>query len=434
MSAGRGDYDVAVVGGGFAGVTAARECALHGRRVVLLEARDRLGGRTWSAEWDGWQVEYGGAWVHWHQPHTFSEITRAGLATTLGPDAQRAHWHVGAERRVGTIAERDAIAQRGWDQFVDGVREALPAPHAPLHAIDKLAAFDRLSIAERVDQLTLSEEERDVLCAELESLAHAPLSEAGAVSVLRWHALSGYSLRLTQDTGGRVTIDAGTGALLAAIANAAPFERRIEAPVAAIATAPGGVELTTREGAAVRARIAIVAVPLNALRAITFDPELPEDKQAAIALGQASRGIKIMLRVRGEHLMQNAICPGHPFGYLDSELLDGDGSQLMIGFGPDATRCDATDLAAVQRQLEAILPGYEVLGATAHDWLADEFSQGTWAIHRPGWYEHHHATMRRAEPGLLFAGSDLADGWAGFIDGAIESGLRAGAAAAKLSR
>jgi monoamine oxidase len=434
VTARRETYDVAVVGGGFAGVTAARECALRGRDVVVLEARDRLGGRTWSADWDGWPVEYGGAWVHWHQPHTFSEITRAGLQMTLGPDAERAHWHVGAQRHVGTIAQRDAIAQKGWDQFVAGVREALPAPHAPLHAIARLSAFDRLSIAQRIDQLTLSDEERDVLCAELESLAHAPLSDAGAVSVLRWHALSGYSLRLTQETGGRVTIDAGTGALLAAIADAAPFDRQVSRPVAAIATRPDGVELTTRAGEAVRARVAIVAVPLNALGAIAFDPVLPEDKQAAITLGQASRGIKIMLRVRGEHLMQNAIRPGHPFGYLDSEQLDGDGTQLMIGFGPDAALCDATDLRAVLQQLDAILPGYELLGATAHDWLVDEFSQGTWAIHRPGWYEHHHAAMRRAEPGLVFAGSDLANGWAGFIDGAIESGLRAGAAAADLSR
>ena len=71
------------------------------------------------------------------------------------------------------------------------------------------------------------------------------------------------------------------------------------------------------------------------------------------------------------------------------------------------------------------MPGYEVLGATAHNWVADEFSRGTWAIHRPGWYEHHYAAMRRPEGSVILAGSDLADGWAGFIDGAIESGLKA---------
>ena len=47
--------------------------------------------------------------------------------------------------------------------------------------------------------------------------------------------------------------------------------------------------------------------------------------------------------------MQNAIRPGHPFGYLDTEELFGDGTQLLIGFGPDAARCDVADLAAVQR-------------------------------------------------------------------------------------
>jgi pseudooxynicotine dehydrogenase len=425
--------DVIIIGGGFAGVTAARECALRGRSVLLLEARDRLGGRTWNAPWDGHRVEYGGAWVHWHQPHTFSELTRAGLAVTMSGDAERAHWHVGTERRSGTIAERDEIAQRGWDRFVDGVGEVLPQPHAPLTAVDALARFDRLSIAERIDQLTLSDEERDVLTAELESLAHAPLADAGAVSVLRWHALSGYSLKLTQDTGGRVTIVGGTGALLAAIAGAAPFARRLESPVAVVTRRRDRMEVETRDGAGFHARVLVVAVPLNALGSVQFDPPLPEDKQRAIALGQASRGIKLMLLARGEPVLQNAIRPGHPFGYLDSDELDGNGTQLMIGFGPDATHCDPEDLPALQQRLEEILPGYQVVDATAHDWLADEFSRGTWAIHRPGWYEHHHAAMGRPEPGLVFAGSDLADGWAGFIDGAIESGLRAGARAAALS-
>ena len=423
-------YDVIVVGGGFAGVTAARECALRGRRTLLLEARDRLGGRTWSAAWNGFDIEYGGAWVHWHQPHTFSELTRAGLPLAVSDNAGRAHWYVGDERRTGTIEDRDAIARRGWDRFVDGVRDALPQPHHPLSALGELARFDRLTIAERMEELDLDDEERDVLAAELESVAHGPLDEAGAVSILRWHALSGYSLELTQFTGGRVTIEGGTGALLRAIADAAPFERRLSTPVAAVAGNGDEVEVHTRDGESFTAAVAIVAVALNALPGIEFSPELPEDKRRAIELGQSSRGVKVMIHARGEDLPQTSIRFRHPFGYLSSELLVGDGTQLMIGFGFDAERCDTTDLPAVQASLDEILPGYEVLDATAHDWAADEFSRGTWAIHRPGWYEHHHAAMRRPEGNVVLAGSDIANGWAGFIDGAIESGLRAGAWAA----
>ncbi len=179
--------------------------------------------------------------------------------------------------------------------------------------------------------------------------------------------------------------------------------------------------MTTRAGETLAARAAIVAVPLNTLRAIDFDPGLPADKQAGIALGQASRGIKLMIRAEGDRATQNAIRQGHEFGYLASEeRLDAD-AQLLIGFGPDAERLRADDLGAVQRSLETIMPGYRAVDATAHDWLADEFSRGTWAIHRPGWYEHHHAAMRRPEGRVLLAGSDLANGWAGFIDGAIES-------------
>lgn len=416
-----------VVGGGFAGVTAAREAALRRRSVLLVEARDRLGGRTWTSPWNGVPIEYGGGWVHWHQPHTFSEITRAGLSVALSDDPTIASWFVGDERRSGSIEERDAIANRGWLAFVDGVAEALPAPHDPLLEIDRFSRFDELSIAERVAQLDLSSEERDVLCAELESLAHGPLEDAGAASVLRWHALSGYSLALTQYTGGRVTLVEGTRGLLEAIANAVPFPTRLATPVAAISQTGELVEVHTRAGETLGARSVIVAVPLNVLPQIEFDPPLSDGKQQGLALGQASRGIKIFIRARGEAISHNAIRAGHPFGYLDTETLLDDGTQVLIGFGLDAEACDANDHPSLQRALDDILPGYDVVDATAHDWLADEFSRGTWAIHRPGWYARHHAEMRRPEGRVLLAGSDLANGWAGFIDGAIESGLTAAA-------
>lgn len=106
----------------------------------------------------------------------------------------------------------------------------------------------------------------------------------------------------------------------------------------------------------------------------------------------------------------------------------------MIGFGPDAAASRPRDVDWVQHSLDQLLPGYQVLDATAHDWLADPYSAGAWAIHRPGCYEHCHAAMQAPEDRVLFAGSDIANGWAGFIDGAIETGLKAGARAAALSR
>jgi monoamine oxidase len=184
------------------------------------------------------------------------------------------------------------------------------------------------------------------------------------------------------------------------------------------------VEVRTRAGDVLRARTCVLAVPLNVLPQIRLD-DVSQAKRDAIALGQASRGIKLWLRVRGEDRGINAVAPAHPFGYLMSDRLLADGSQLLVGFGRDAAVIDADDRDRVQAALDELVPGLELVDCITHDWLADEFARGTWAIHRPGWYTRHHAAMRAPEHGLVFAGSDLADGWSGFVDGAIESGLRA---------
>ena len=61
------DYDVIVIGGGFSGVTAARDCGKNSLRTLLLEAKSRLGGRTFDAQFRGHHIELGGTWVHWTQ-------------------------------------------------------------------------------------------------------------------------------------------------------------------------------------------------------------------------------------------------------------------------------------------------------------------------------------------------------------------------------
>src|SRR5580658_2622621 len=83
-------YDVIVLGGGFAGVTAARELARSGRRCVILEARGRLGGRTFSTQVFDEQADVGGQWIHWIQPHVWAEVTRYGLTLVETPGASPA--------------------------------------------------------------------------------------------------------------------------------------------------------------------------------------------------------------------------------------------------------------------------------------------------------------------------------------------------------
>jgi choline dehydrogenase-like flavoprotein len=78
----RGDTDVVVIGAGFAGLVAARELGRVGLDVIVLEASDRVGGRTWTDRGLGHDLELGGTWVHWVQPHTWAEMTRYGREIT----------------------------------------------------------------------------------------------------------------------------------------------------------------------------------------------------------------------------------------------------------------------------------------------------------------------------------------------------------------
>ena len=102
---------------------------------------------------------------------------------------------------------------------------------------------------------------------------------------------------------------------------------------------------------------------------------------------------------------------------------------LLVGFGTSPEELDVTDARAVADAVHEFLPEAEVVATDAHDWNADEFSQGTWMAYRPGQVMRHASGLQRPEGRLAFAGSDLASGWAGWIDGAVESGHRAARAA-----
>jgi pseudooxynicotine oxidase len=422
-------YDAVVIGGGFAGVTAARELTNAGHRVVLLEGRDRLGGRTWYKEevLPGRNLELGGTWVHWLQPHVFAEITRYGMELAESHAAiepERFLYLTGGERRDVRYADVWPTIEAALEAFFAVAREALPLPYQPL-SNEAIATLDAQSVQDRIDALDVTGEQRDILSAILSLCCSAKCRDGGLVTLLKWYALPGWGIDQMFDAVVRYKLKAGTRALIEAMAADSTAEIRFDAPVASVAQDDDAVTVTTRDGEQFRGATAIVTVPLNTLSAIEFTPALSEVKAEAAAAGQASRGLKVWVRVRGD-LPETlaAIAPDdHALNWMHTEYLLDDG-QILVGFGNDGAALDVENLEQVAPAVRELLGDVDVVETAGHNWLSDEFALGTWPVLRPNQLTGSLAGLQAPEGRVLFGGSETANGWNGFIDGAIESGLR----------
>src|SRR4029077_2291389 len=188
-------------------------------------------------------------------------------------------------------------------------------------------------------------------------------------------------------------------------------------------------------GTEARARQVISTLPVNAIAGIEWEPGLPGAWQRANADTVASQGVKVwvMDRGRGPRLL-GAGSQRHPICVLKTEFTDDDAT-VLVGFGPDHTQLDVTSVASVQAAVDEVRPGLEVVEVAAHDWMKDPLSRTTWRIHGPGQLTGVLAGLQQPAGVVHFASSDNASLWGGFVDGAIESGLReARRVAAKLTQ
>jgi monoamine oxidase len=177
------DYDVIVIGGGFAGVTTAREVRKAGFRCLLLEARDRLGGRTWYSEFAGHPVEMGGTWIHWIQPHVWAEVTRYGLEITESAGAasgQNCAWITSGQRKTGSLEDVRAMLEDGVVRFCHDAERVLERPYDPLRS-EGIAELDHLSVQDRLGQLGLPAEQRGTY-----SLDYGPPAAPPSVRKVVW--------------------------------------------------------------------------------------------------------------------------------------------------------------------------------------------------------------------------------------------------------
>ncbi|MGQ4601388.1 FAD-dependent oxidoreductase [Nocardia sp. R6R-6] len=421
------DTEVVVVGGGFAGLTAARELTRRGIEVVVLEARDRLGGRTWLRETAlGRELELGGTWVHWIQPHVWAEITRYGLELISSPQARVGYWRVGEELRTGTAEELLGKLDVPMATLLAPSREVLPQPYDFFPLCEELNALEPVTLADKIAEQQLDPEGYALLDGMWALNFNGDPARSGYTQALRWCALSGGDWTLMFEACATYKLAGGTRSLIEAIAtDAAGADIRLGATVTRIDENADGVSVSCADGSVVRASRAVVTLPLNILSSIEIAPGLGHDIAEVAAEGQVSRGFKVWARVRGDTgpfvAMSNS---RSALTYAQYEYpLDGD--SLVVAFGPRSGEIDLKDPRAVEAELRTWLPDAEVVAVDSHDWTADPLSGETWPMLAPNQLAAVTQAARDTSRHIRLAGSDYATGWAGFIDGAIESGARA---------
>lgn len=415
--------DVVVIGAGFAGLVAARELGNEGHHVVVLEARDRVGGRTWTDNRLDHDLELGGTWVHWVQPHTWAEVTRYGRIIERSPAAEEAYW-LGAndQLRTGTLDDFMSLIADGQARVVADSLSAIPRATEP--TIGDIGELDNRTLQSRFDELDLHEEERSANEAVWVGHMNAPLDQIGLSSALRWVSATGGHWPLMHEASATYRITGGMTAFAQTLADDVAGDIRLGTRVQSIAHERAGGTVTCADGPQVRARRIISTLPINAARSIDVSPPLTEVWQRASTERVASQGVKVWIKVRGPVTPFFAYATQrHAISVLKSEFI-GDDSSVLVGFGPDHTRLDVTSITQVQEAVKVWRDDLEVLEVTAHNWMTDDLSETTWATHRPGQLTRDHVELQRADGILHFATTDNANLWGGFIDGAIESGLR----------
>lgn len=431
---GGNDYDVIVLGGGFCGVTAARDCTRAGLRTVLLEARNRLGGRTFTTDFDGMKSDMGGTWVHWSQPYVWAEIRRYGLPLdeTLGAVAPK----IVVRMLDGDIAELDTASK--WEEickvaaeYMGPSREIFPRPHAPFDS-DVYKKYDKINAYEPIAKIKgISPVYRDLLDGFMATCGANYAKEFAWIDMVRWYALPGHNFTDMNDAIVRYHFRDGTVSLINAMVADGKFEVRLGMPVAKVQQDGNHVLVQLEDGTEVRGKAVISAVPLNILKDIDWTPALLPGKKAASTERHAGYCTKLHVVLEGEMNVQCVAPSENPLNFLFTEKMH-NGTTHMVGFGPDPKILDVNDTVQVQAAVQRMLPEAKVLKTFGYQWTADPFSQGTWCMFRPGQYSRYLRELKEHQGRVIFASADWADGWRGFIDGAIEQGINAAREARRL--
>ena len=433
--------DVAVIGAGVAGLAAARRLVAEGRDVVVLEARDRVGGRLWNTELGGEANELGGEWIAPYQSRMHALLGE--LAIELFPahrdgddvyvdEAGSARRHPGDDHGLSSAEERALVeADARLDALAKELDPEEPWEHPRARELDTIT-YDEWLRTEVGDPVA-RENLRSYLA---DGFLTKPAYSFSLLQGLWVIAGAGGTYELfapEQCLAYRVV----GGSQLIPLRMAEELSERVVlgAPVRSIAWSDGAVEIDAG-GVSVQARAAIVAVAPNLAAAIRFSPALPAWRmrlQQASSQGSVTKVLAVYPEPfwRAEGLSGEGFAP-HQFV---REIYDNTPPSASVGVLCTFLPGEQAEFAGRlhrDRRRELLLEGLSkfvgpaALQATDYvetDWSAEEWTRGAYAsTFGIGGLVRFGADLRRPVGPIQWACSDISGVGHMHMEGAVRSG------------
>ncbi|MGX5653359.1 flavin monoamine oxidase family protein [Geodermatophilus nigrescens] len=419
------DHDVVVVGAGLAGLAAARRCLTSGLSVRVLEARDRVGGRTWSRDIAGRSVDLGAEWVSpGHHRAVMAELDRYGMSTTKAPEPATTTWSLEGTPRTARHALGDA-QRREFERLCAAVDEQAARVDVDDPRWHEATAADDMPMADYLDRWKPDPLVRSYFLLNAFALMGADERRYTAAHFL--HEVAAFGSCAEAFTGESDRIAGGCVGIARALAGDVGADALSFGSVVtgvAVFEEDGTVEVRTGEGA-LRARAVVLAVPLNVLRDLDLGVALTQEARSVIRSGHVGAISKVWTWAPGPK--EDSASYGWP-DVPESYGVPVPGGRVLAALQIVA----AGDSASANEQIAAELtrrhPGLPLAETLAHDWVADPYARGTW--YSPGVGQTTGVFDLANQPGpCFFAGGDVSRRWAGWMDGALTSGDDAGARA-----
>ncbi|MCX2747322.1 NAD(P)/FAD-dependent oxidoreductase [Arthrobacter sp. MI7-26] len=439
------DRDVVIVGAGPSGLTAARELKKAGLSVAVLEARDRVGGRTWTDTIDGAVLEIGGQWVSPDQTVLMGLLDELGLkmysryrdgeSVYLAPDGSRTRY-TGASFPVSetTAAEMDKLTA-----ILDGLAAEIGAEEPWAHP--KARELDTISFHHWLRQNSTDEE----------ACNNIGLFIAGGMLTKPAHAFSALQAVLMAASAGSFSnltdedfildkrVIGGMQQVSLLIAAELGDDVVLNSPVRTLNWEPAGEghRVTVEsERATVNARFVIMAVPPNLYSRVSFNPPLPRRQHQMHQHQSLGLVIKIHAVYSTPFWREDGLSgTGFGAGALVQEVYDntnyGDTRGTLVGFISDEKADAVFELSAEDRKkavLESIAGflGEKALDTEVYyesDWGSEEWTRGAYAASYDLGGLHRYGKDQHANVGPIYwSSSDLAAEGYQHVDGAVRMG------------